>query len=418
MNKTILLDKKLSRRDFIYGLLSCSAGLFLFPKRVFASAAVNSLRLGSQPNGLRLVLDLTEEVNYRVFLLSNPKRAVIDVKDCLIMGDLPKSGTNDNSEIIAKIRKGATTPEYSRLVLDLSQNLIVKKVFYLPPQSGFNWRLVIDFIKTDDETFINSCGINNSITKNKTIAFAKDINQNAQINTQSISIKKPVIVLDPGHGGKDPGAIGYSGEYEKNITLKAAKSLKKALEATGKYKVYLTRESDETLSLRERIARAHKYKGNLFISMHADANCKRSTKGASVYTLSEKASDKEAAALAEKENKADIIAGVDLSASPEVADVLIDLLQRETLNSSAIFAGIMLDKMTKQNICLLRNTHRFAGFTVLKSPEIPSVLLEMGHLSNKQEEELLKQNWYRMKIANAGLEAINSYFAKINTALL
>ena len=223
---------------------------------------------------------------------------------------------------------------------------------------------------------------------------------------------KPVIVLDPGHGGIDPGAHGAAGTLEKNVTLSIARRLRRALLATGKYKVVMTRNSDVFVRLRERIAIARRANGDLFISLHADAISIKGFRGASVYTLSEKASDEEAAALARKENKADIIAGIHLGReSGEVRNILIDLAQRETMNRSVRFARYLVDDL-RRGIMLVRNRkHRFAGFAVLRAPDVPSVLIELGYLSNSADERLLRSRSHHARLARAILKAINRYIA-------
>jgi N-acetylmuramoyl-L-alanine amidase len=220
----------------------------------------------------------------------------------------------------------------------------------------------------------------------------------------------PVIVLDAGHGGKDPGAVGVNGTMEKDITLQMAKELKVLLERTGRYKVVLTREADELLQLRERIEIARAAKADLFISLHADHIEHSKLRGASVYTLSETASDAEAAALAARENKEDLIAGVDLSTqNAMVTSILIDLAQRETKNMSARFASMLTDELADRTL-MVRNSHRFAGFVVLKAPDVPSVLVELGYLSNPEEEEALCSKEHRRALGRAMREAINRFF--------
>ena len=196
------------------------------------------------------------------------------------------------------------------------------------------------------------------------------------------------------------------------------KELKKILEQDGDYKVYLTRSTDIFIPLRDRVKIARKYKADLFLSIHADSAKNRSATGLSVYTLSETASDKEAAALAERENKADVVAGLNLvEHSKEVSDILINLAQRETMNRSSEFATFMVKEM-RSSVKLVDNTHRFAGFAVLKAPDVPSVLLEMGYLSNRTEERLLKQQSYRRKLANATKRAVDDYFENMQHASL
>jgi N-acetylmuramoyl-L-alanine amidase len=232
---------------------------------------------------------------------------------------------------------------------------------------------------------------------------------------QTTGDQRPVVVLDAGHGGVDPGAIGRSGIYEKEITLAMADELKKQLEATGRYQVVLTRDSDIFIRLRDRIALARAAGADLFISLHADAHSTSDLRGASVYTLSEQASDAEAAALATQENKSDVIAGVDLSHENEVVtNILIDLAQRETKNLSARFAAILVDEL-KADTLLLRNSHRFAGFAVLKAPDVPSVLIELGYLSSDQDEAELRSAKHRAKLGAAILRAVDGFFERQQT---
>jgi N-acetylmuramoyl-L-alanine amidase len=220
----------------------------------------------------------------------------------------------------------------------------------------------------------------------------------------------PVIVLDAGHGGKDPGAVGVKGTMEKDITLKMAKELKALLESGGRYKVVLTRDEDKLLALRQRIDVARAAGADLFISLHADHIEQTSLRGASVYTLSENASDAEAARLAARENKEDLITGIDLSSQNQmVTSILIDLAQRETKNLSARFASMLSEELA-DHTHVINNSHRFAGFVVLKAPDVPSVLVELGYLSNEKDEAALASKRHRRVLANAVRDAIDRYF--------
>ncbi len=220
----------------------------------------------------------------------------------------------------------------------------------------------------------------------------------------------PTIVLDPGHGGKDPGAIGAHGTMEKDVNLQMARQLKALLEATGRYKVVLTRTDDRLLPLRQRIDIARAAKADLFISLHADHNEKTDLRGASVYTLSETASDAEAAAVAARENKDGVITGVDLTTqNAMVTSILIDLAQRETKNLSARFASLLTDQLGERTL-VLRDSHRFAGFVVLKALDVPSVLLELGYLSNADDEAALSSKRHRRVVAKAIRDAVDRYF--------
>lgn len=223
---------------------------------------------------------------------------------------------------------------------------------------------------------------------------------------------KPVIIIDAGHGGKDPGAIGRRRTKEKLITLMFAKSLRNELRKSGKYKVYLTRNGDYFISLGGRIKKAQKLKADLFISFHADYSSNRKTRGLSVYTLSETASDKRAERLARKENKADILAGANFKGEyQDTIKILIDLSRRDTMNSSTEFAELSIAELSKR-IRLLQNTHRYAGFAVLTAPEVPSILIELGFLSNTSDERMLKTSAYRNKVNKSLSKSINKFFIK------
>ncbi|HJQ56049.1 MAG TPA: N-acetylmuramoyl-L-alanine amidase [Vineibacter sp.] len=224
--------------------------------------------------------------------------------------------------------------------------------------------------------------------------------------------KPRVVVIDPGHGGPDPGAIGFAGHHEKAVAMAASREMARQLLVTGRYRPVLTRHGDTYVALRDRVARARLAKAELFVSVHADAHAARWTRGASVYTLSEDASDREAAALAAKENKSDIVGGVDLRGrTADITSILIDLSQRETINHSRAFAGLLLDAMAAAGIGLLEHSHRYAGFAVLTAPDTPAVLLEMGYLSNQQDERLLLQPAYLRRLAAALVDATDRYFA-------
>lgn len=223
---------------------------------------------------------------------------------------------------------------------------------------------------------------------------------------------KPIIVIDAGHGGRDPGAIGRRGTREKDLTLLYAKTLKRELERSGKYQVYMTRNKDVFISLSGRVRRARKYKGDLFISIHADSSTTKNARGLSVYTLSEVASDKEAGRLARRENKVDIVAGANFKdQQAEILRTLIDLSQRETMNSSTKYASMLLKELQVRHASLKQQALRHAGFTVLSAPDIPSVLLEIGYLSNRREEKAMKTSAYRNKLVKSLSISIDKFFA-------
>jgi N-acetylmuramoyl-L-alanine amidase len=222
-----------------------------------------------------------------------------------------------------------------------------------------------------------------------------------------------VVAIDAGHGGQDPGAISLNGVYEKQITLAMARTLREQLKTLHRYKIVLTRNDDRFIRLRDRIAIARAAGADLFISLHADTVQSSTVRGLSVYTLSERASDAEAAALAERENKVDLIGGIKLAGeTSEVTNILIDLIQRETMNDSVQVASMLVSELNKETL-LLPRTHRFAGFAVLKAPDVPSVLIELGYLSHPADEHLLLSPEHRRKLAQGIARAIDGYFVHI-----
>ena len=378
-----------------------------------AASGITSMRIGQGVGSVRIVFDADRKFDYKVFLLNEPKRLVIDTFDVKVSPEIEKYV--DKNNLVTKTRLGSVGTDGIRIVFDLQKPAIVKKAFMLAPQSNFGWRFVIDVSIASEREFSSKVGSKYALSNENSFAGSYSSSSSKSSSKAKTVNKKKIIVLDPGHGGKDPGAIGYSGVYEKNITLAMAKELKVILEKEG-YKVHLTRSTDIFIPLRDRVKIARKYNADLFMSIHADSAVNRSAKGLSVYTLSETASDKEAAALAERENKADVVAGLNLlEHSKEVSDILINLAQRETMNRSSEFASFMVQEMRK-SVKLRDNTHRFAGFAVLKAPDVPSVLLEMGYLSNRTEECLLKQKDYRRKLAVSTSKAVEKYFDNMQHA--
>jgi N-acetylmuramoyl-L-alanine amidase len=248
-------------------------------------------------------------------------------------------------------------------------------------------------------------------------AFSLDLTPEAlaleRLKAAAAPRRPQLIVLDPGHGGIDPGCIGYSGTYEKDITIAAAREVARLLAATRRYKVLMTRTQDSYVELHERVNMARAAGADLFLSVHADAIPDESVRGASVFTVSEQASDAFAAALAQRENGADRVAGVNLAIeSPQVSSILMDLERRRTNNLSMGLAAELVAKLGSQ-VRMLENSHRAAGFAVLKAPDIPSALVEMGCLSNHEEDRLLRTAAYRSKIAQGIVSSIDAYYSQI-----
>ncbi len=228
--------------------------------------------------------------------------------------------------------------------------------------------------------------------------------------------KRPTIVIDAGHGGVDPGCIGHAGTYEKDIALATALELARQLEAGKRFKVQLSRTDDTYVPLLERVARARAHDADLFLSIHADALPEPAARGASVFTLSEKASDKEAAALADRENRSDLVAGINFGTKdPEVNEILFDLTRRQTNNLSIRLAQRLVNELG-HHVKLLNHTHRSAAFVVLKAPDIPSALVEIGCLSNRTEEHALRETSYQHAVATALLRSVGDYFDNVAKA--
>ncbi len=447
-------------------LLTISLVIFGLSVPFFANAGnviVTDIRVGTNQDTTRVVLDVDRMINFKVFTLSDPYRVVVDLPEA--GWRLPAKPLPSPNGVFRKLRYGLFKPGKSRVVLDIRTPAQIAKAFILGPNSNSGYRLVLDLLPTTPKEFKRylsapplkvtavqpSSKTNYKITEQKNFKQAVPksglklikktpfvapkkftINSN-QLSTQSNSSvirlaprkpekrhgsKKKVIFLDPGHGGVDPGTIGVSGIYEKHITLAMSRELKRQLEKTGRFKVLMSRERDVFIRLRERVRRARDKKADLFISIHADTVKNKRIKGPAVYTLSEKSSDREAQKIAERENKADLIAGVDLTHEmPEVTNILIDLAQRESMNQSASFAASLIREL-KRKTKVLRNTHRFAGFAVLKAPDIPSILLELGFLSNPMDERRLRSKAYRSGLASAVTNAVSAHFISIEEATL
>ncbi len=326
-------------------------------------------------NGEELLnFNLNSQVALRKTLqLSQPDRLVIDISRIeRATLSIPKGYSG---KLVKQLRFGQFDSATSRIVIDLHRPVVL-----LDAQASGTSAVV-------------------------KIAPSGEVAATAAPNKSS----KPLIIIDAGHGGQDPGAIGIHKTREKDITLNYAKALRDALLATGRYRVTLTREDDRFILLHERVALARKHQGDLFISLHADSNPRAEARGFSIYTLSETASDDEAAALADRENKSDIIPGIDLStADPDVASILIDLTQRETMNKSAQLADAIVAALPP-SIRKLERPHRYAGFRVLKAPDIPSVLIELGFLTNAEDERLLLTKEHRARLVKSVVAGIDRY---------
>jgi N-acetylmuramoyl-L-alanine amidase len=384
----------------------------------------------------RLVLSFSAPVRYRFFVLQNPHRLVVDIPSA--QWSERAAIKLDNGLVFSSVRHGIQ-PDALRVVAELQHAIEIPESVTEPPAGNAPFRLILEVPS------LPNSGTKSNAASNRKTATVESLapepphrerlyTQPKEATTKEASSKaaapqrtkgfpiptrkpdltaqsdKPIIIIDAGHGGEDPGAISEQGTQEKTLTLRYARKLRDALNATGDFDARLTREDDRFLRLRERIQIAKKKGGQLFLSLHADSHPVRDTRGFSVYTLSSEASDKEAELLAQRENRADIITGVNLSTTDKDAtNILIDLAQRETIDQSARFAKLLVEQLA-DNVPTLPNAHRSAGFAVLKSPDMPSVLLEMGFLSNAQDEKNLLQGTHEKQLVAGIVQAVEAYF--------
>ncbi len=392
----------------LYGFLITILGVFsMFTSPVYA-LTVSDIRIGNYEGQTRFVIDLSETVDYRVFLLDQPERVVVDLPSFKWKVTQKKG---DPTGLIKQYRHGQFNPKTSRLVLDAAGPVSIMNTYTLPPEGSRPHRLVIDLKTTSQDIFKSQLRTVHGLENDPVKTVKTPPKKPAIVLDESQKREKPLIVIDAGHGGRDPGAVARNGILEKNIVLLAAKNLRNNLQKTGRYRVKMTRDTDVFLKLRNRYRVARDHEADMFISLHADSISRPTVMGASVYTLSQTASDKETAKLAEKENKSDAIAGFDLShEDDDVADILIDLTVRDTMNQSKVFANTLVKAFKRNNIRLLEHPHRYAGFAVLKAPDIPSVLVELGFISNLREAQKLNTTAYRTRLSEAIIDGIDQYF--------
>lgn len=380
-------------------------------------------RVGEQPDRTRFVIELSDPLSLRVFTLANPNRVVIDMPE--VLWRLQNPGKPDGAGAVHAYRYGLFRPGDSRFVIDLNRPVTAAEPMILPPENGYGYRVVLDLFPTSQAKFEAGAGWPADLRARE--AAAERV---ASVPAPNVPVPEPglpqpptptlapapakahIVVIDAGHGGIDSGTTGVDGLLEKNLVLDEALRLKKMLQHRG-YLVHLTRDTDIYIPLRERVNIARGYQADLFISLHADSNPDPTVDGASVYTLSESGSDKEAAALARKENQSDIIAGVDLAGeNSPVASILIDLAQRDTMNRSSRFAETVVSQLAQATDILPREPHRSAAFVVLKAPDVPAVLIELGYLSNAHDCSQMGTNAWRDATATAIAGAVDRNFGQ------
>lgn len=385
---------------------------------------VHDIRLGTHPDKTRIVMDIDGAMDFHATLQKNPDQLVIHLpfKQWAVSGD---------TNIVAPfsyIRHEKTSANLTKITLGLTRPVAIDNAFIMPADQTHPYhRLVMDIGFTSMVMFDNAI---NRPFGTMTLPTASDASLDDLINSIAGTEKttlpvpqnkpeatkkrprhKPIIVIDAGHGGKDPGAVSPGGIREKDITLPLAKMVAQTLNQSGLYDARLTRTTDVYIKLHNRVKIARTADADLFISIHADSVRNHKTRGASIYTLSDKASDAQTARLAARENRSDLIAGVDLGVEDEdVTMILLDLSMRDTMNRSKYLANTIVDNFGPSGVPTLQGPHRYAGFAVLKAPDVPSVLIETGFVSNESEARKLKTPAFQKQIASAVLKSLNHYF--------
>jgi len=363
-------------------------------------------RIAGDDSETRFVMDLSRKTEVYAFTLADPYRAVIDLPH--VNFRLPSKAGERGHGLITSFRYGLVMQGGSRIVLDTTKPVRIEKVFVLDAVDGLPARLVLDLAAVDRETFMRMIALEGRAGKSRGLARRSEI----EPPNRNENDPRPVIVLDPGHGGIDTGTRAGSNVDEKTVVLEFARMLRDKIERAGKYRVVLTRTEDVFVPLAERVRIARAHRAQLFISIHCDALVRGEgeAQGATVYTLSETASDAEAARLAEAENKADVIAGIDLSAEPgDVTDILIDLAQRETKLFSIHFARALVGEL-KLSARLHKQPMKSAGFRVLMAPDVPSVLIELGYVSSQHDLKQLTSGAWRSRAGDSIVHAIDAFF--------
>jgi N-acetylmuramoyl-L-alanine amidase len=376
----------------------------LSPQAVSDSFPVaTDARLGGDESQTRFVMDFNRKIDLRAFTLADPYRVVIDIPQVTFRLP-PKSGESGRG-LIKAFRYGLVMQGGSRVVFDLAKPARVEKAFVIDATADAPARLVLELAATDRESFLRR------VAAESKVANAEPPREGGP--DAASTDHRPLIVLDPGHGGPDNGSKAPTGELEKDIVLKFALHLRDRIEKNGKYRVVMTRSDDTFVPLADRVRIARGAGAALFVSIHADSlpRGEGDAQGASVYTLSDTATDSEAARLAEKENRADVIAGVDLKSEPDdVAGILLDLAERETKGFSLQFARKLVDDL-KTATQLHKKPLKSAGFRVLRAPDVPSVLVELGYVSNRGDLQSLMSESWRAKTVDAMAQAIDSFVA-------
>ncbi len=387
-------------------------------------------RIGGDISRTRFVADLSKEVEFKVRTLPDPYRIIVDMGD--VNFQMPKGLGAKGRGLVTGFRFGNFAKGKSRIVIDTAQPVIVENAFVRPAEGAQPARLVIDMKRTTRADFMKRhAAALTAETSQGQAGPGWDKATEQEPGANGGGEDRPVIVIDPGHGGIDPGASSSQGIFEKAVVLALSVELKKRLEQTNRFKVFLTREGDVFVPLNERTAFAQKKGASLLISLHADAidakhpllgakgpQVAQEVRGASIYTLNQQASDDEAKASAARENLSDVLAGLDQQkeAKDEVSNILGDLVQRATKNEAREFSNLLVSQL-RGKITLNPRPQRFANFIVLRAPDVPSVLIELGYLSNLEDEKQLLSPAWRSSVADLMSQAISSFFSSAQSRL-
>ena len=372
---------------------------------VDTSPVMVDARIVGDARRTRFVADLSDSVDVGLFTLADPYRVILDLPQ--VRFALPEGLGGSGRGLISAFRYGLISPGKSRIVLDVTGPVQVDKSFVVPSADGQPARLVIDVVPTTRKEFLEA---------NRGYRDAQSAEALARRNRELVPRSdgahgRLVIVIDPGHGGIDSGAAGSTGALEKNVTLEFAKLLGGKLEESGLYDVLYTRTDDSFVALGERVAIARAHGARLFVSVHANSFSLRAVRGTVIYTVSDEASDKMAAEFAASENQSDILAGLDIDEddSDEVADILVDLTRRETRNFGVVFAQNLVKELSSTTK-MFKIPHQQASFLVLEAPDVPSAMVELGYLSNSDDEKQLLSSDWREEAADSIVRAIAAYF--------
>ncbi len=364
-------------------------------------------RLAGDEKRTRFIVDLSRKVDLHAFTLADPYRVIVDLPELTF--DLPQHAGKKGRGLVTAFRYGMFGEGKARLVLDAAVPVLIDKAFVLEEMDDQPARLVIDLVPTDRASFMKKA----SAGAPKEAAKAPEPVERKVEKVAAAKIdERKVVVIDPGHGGDDTGAVAASGEEEKEVVLSVSMKLREVLEKSGRYKVVMTRSGDAFIPLNERVNIARANNASLFISIHADSISRNENyvTGATIYTASDRASDQEAARFAAKENSADRFGKLSFSTqSPDVDKILFDLTHRETKNLSGTFARSLVTYM-KDAARMHKTPLKSAGFVVLKAPDVPSVLVELGYMSNAEDVKMLRSEPWQRKVAGTIAEAIGGFF--------